>query len=1199
MKRLITLGFSFLMVFALSAQKEEIVIEDRNSQEVYSEVKIATSNRYSRSSSSCLELLDDSYVSINESLYGLSGYPAYYPEDDGSYGPIDLGFTFQFYGEEYNSLYINVNGNVTFGNLYSAYSASGFPSNNVPAMIAPFWGDVDLRGTSNAANQIYYKLEDHRIIIQWLEVGHYNQRNERVNSFQLVLSDGQDETLGLGYNARFAYDDMSWCVGDASGGNNGFGNNVYATVGAQTEGGGSYYQIGLFGRDNYTYDGAGGELDGVHYLDGRCFTMDLSSSNVPPIANDFPVSKTVNLCSGMAYTLNTSYASPEVNQTTSVEVISASLSDFNVTSVDGNLSVQTVAINTTEADTGSHFIVYKATDNGTPIGVTIDTLFVNVYSCNEKGNSASLEFDGVDDYVEVLHSEWLHPGGENTFAIWFNPNNDQVSNQVLVSKNNQFEIGISTNKKAYLKITKSDGEQVSLSSSNEYNSEDWNYIVCRQRSDELAILLNQTWTILPVLSNDLDINVGGSSLLIGRNADNDLDNYYSGKLDELSFWSSAFSDIKSEELVYEAQGSSSSYLRLYYKFYESFVLENFSNNSSVPDGLVNGLLMNFDLDNCWKNNYASVWDGTEDHNFNNFQNWEDNQVPQVLSSGSIEASDLVIIPSNKTLVFTSEIEVPTIVFCSNNLVQFDSDASLRIHGDLISFESPNYGEGEVLFVSNIDQRIRGLNNFHDLVVNNDVYLDDSCTVRGVMTLNTNIFYTNGNPLLFSSDEFFTGQIFHNSGTISGDVIMQRYLKTDTSALGWHYVSSPMQNTKLSQINDDFTLVGLGNTVYDSPWPNLYFYDETVESPDKLQGWYSGARLDQNISPLQGFIIYSPERSLTIDFEGEVNSGEYSVSLSNTFSGKESEDGWNLLANPYPGMLDWNMVSVPNNMDNAYYVYDHKTDKYATYVDGLGTNNATNLIASHQSFFVHVDQDLNFTLTNSARTSGDNSNLHRNHDIQEIIKVKVRGIQGSDEMILRFSSSGYEFHDPEKDARKIGDVEDALSIYTSENEMIYSINTLPFPSQELSVPINISGGTTGNATIYIDLKDLERNNLNQLYLKDNQLNKVVDVFEEPEYTFNYDQEADYERFSLIYYPVQISNSNQSNKETGLIEIYGNLIRFDESIGIVNLKIFDTSGRMIYDRNMTERYYDLSVWEKGIYLVQVSNNVETQSLMTKVD
>jgi hypothetical protein len=81
------------------------------------------------------------------------------PNDDGSYpctgkeggtpgdctpAAIPLPFPVDFYGSPYQSLYINNNGNLTFGAPLSVYTPESLNQIGVP-MIAPFRADVDTR----------------------------------------------------------------------------------------------------------------------------------------------------------------------------------------------------------------------------------------------------------------------------------------------------------------------------------------------------------------------------------------------------------------------------------------------------------------------------------------------------------------------------------------------------------------------------------------------------------------------------------------------------------------------------------------------------------------------------------------------------------------------------------------------------------------------------------------------------------------------------------------------------------------------------------------------------------------------------------------------------------------------------------------------------------------------------------------------
>jgi len=76
------------------------------------------------------------------------GLPPEYRNDDGSTGIIPIPFSFCLYGQSWTDLYINNNGNVSFGAPYATFTASGFPNTQF-VMVAPFWGDVDTRNLAS------------------------------------------------------------------------------------------------------------------------------------------------------------------------------------------------------------------------------------------------------------------------------------------------------------------------------------------------------------------------------------------------------------------------------------------------------------------------------------------------------------------------------------------------------------------------------------------------------------------------------------------------------------------------------------------------------------------------------------------------------------------------------------------------------------------------------------------------------------------------------------------------------------------------------------------------------------------------------------------------------------------------------------------------------------------------------------------
>ncbi len=295
--------------------------------------------------------------------------------DDGSFGPIALPFTFSLYGTNYNQVWINTNGNLTFTGPYGVYSASGFPF-NVP-MVAPFWADVDTR----TGGMIYYKVNPTNLIVTWNGVGYYSQHIEKLNTFQCIIGTNNDPLIGLGQNVCFHYGDMQWTTGDASGGSAGFGGTP-STVGINQGNSIDYIQIGRFGVNSSAYDGPGGATDGINYLDDQCTCFNVSNSgNIPPTTSTIPSNNTVNIACGQTLTFPVTFIAPEVNQTVSTVVNTGGLCNTTVSSTSGATSTTTITITGAPCNQGTHTISLTATDNGFPVGSVTEVITVNVGSC--------------------------------------------------------------------------------------------------------------------------------------------------------------------------------------------------------------------------------------------------------------------------------------------------------------------------------------------------------------------------------------------------------------------------------------------------------------------------------------------------------------------------------------------------------------------------------------------------------------------------------------------------------------------------------------------------------------------------------------------------------------------------------------------------------------------------------------------------
>ena len=261
---------------------------------------------------------------------GGPGVPPDYRNDDWSTAPINLAFNYCLYGQQFNTLHLNNNGNISFGVPYSIFSAVPFPSTQY-IMVAPFWADVDTRAPLSGL--VYWKQTATYLVVQWDNVGYYGIHDNWLNTFQLIITDGNDPILPYG-NTSFCYKDMQWTTGDASGGVNGFGGTP-ATVGANLGDGINYLQFGLFDQAGLAYDGPGGLNDGVSWLDNQNLIFNACASggnNIAPVPSGIGFCDTIEICAGDTTLFPLTFISPETNQITTINATSTFPSGFSILS---------------------------------------------------------------------------------------------------------------------------------------------------------------------------------------------------------------------------------------------------------------------------------------------------------------------------------------------------------------------------------------------------------------------------------------------------------------------------------------------------------------------------------------------------------------------------------------------------------------------------------------------------------------------------------------------------------------------------------------------------------------------------------------------------------------------------------------------------------------------------------------------------
>lgn len=337
--------------------------------------------------------------------------------DDSPLLTVPIPFNFCFYGTNYTSLNLSANGNVQFSTNSTAFSSTGFPSTAVN-MIAPFWADGESMVSSGGVTygKIYIDPHPTYMIISWDSLGYFNDMVDKLNSFQLVITNGLDPILPPGKNVGFYYKKMQWTTGGASGGTGGFPTTqpgTPATIGANQGNGVDYFLIGRFGVPGSIYDGPLGNSDGVSWLDGKRFFFDVC----PPVgANQSPTSTligpcdTIKVCGNDSLIIKNAFIGPELTQSVSITASAPSLGgSFSYTTItNGNSTDINMTVNGSTAPAGYHIVTMQATDNGSPALTSSQTFLVFVDHSSP---------NNLNGQIIITPTIGVCPGGTATASI--------------------------------------------------------------------------------------------------------------------------------------------------------------------------------------------------------------------------------------------------------------------------------------------------------------------------------------------------------------------------------------------------------------------------------------------------------------------------------------------------------------------------------------------------------------------------------------------------------------------------------------------------------------------------------------------------------------------------------------------------------------------------------------------------------------
>jgi fibronectin-binding autotransporter adhesin len=357
----------------------------------------------------------------------------------------------------------------------------------------------------------------------------------------------------------------------------------------------------------------------------------------------------------------------------------------------------------------------------------------------------------------------------------------------------------------------------------------------------------------------------------------------------------------------------------------------------------------------------------------------------------------------------------------------------------------------------------------------------------VVTLTNGTLNTGGNLTLVSSSLTNTARIatIGAGAAISGNVIVQRFIPAG-SARRFEFLGSPISGFTFAQLIDNIHITGPGGTAngFDgnqSGAPSAYMYNESTAGLSSV-GWYTPATINSAVANGTGMRVFfrgnrsqgnvllenSPPlpQSVVLDFVGAVNTGTVTLPVSCS-NGCGTEDGWNLVSNPYPSPIDWNAASgwTKTNISPSIYIYNPNSNAYAVWDGSVGTNGGSGFIPLGQSFFVKAIGAPALSMTEAVKTASLPAVQMFKTTQLEYARIRLEKEQVLlDEHVIRFSDNARRQYDAMEDAVKLYSAAADVSTFSSDNVLL-AINHYTKNITSDSIRMNISVREAGSYTLH--------------------------------------------------------------------------------------------------------------------------------------
>ncbi len=513
----------------------------------------------------------------------------------------------------------------------------------------------------------------------------------------------------------------------------------------------------------------------------------------------------------------------------------------------------------------------------------------------------------------------------------------------------------------------------------------------------------------------------------------------------------------------------------------------------------------------WTGGVNSDWDQDGNWNLSGYPENESSDdailqnntvnMPEIRGSASIKSLMITHAIAKLTLTGTGTLNLADSCGISNGSLVLNDDSRVMVAGNFrnagslvldnnstlscsgaIKITGTALGSGYCEAVSTSTQDIEG--NFTNLKLSSGVKnLTATTAIGGTLTIQDAITALNTNGYLkLISDNSGTGRIaaIPSGATINGNATIERYIPASTR--GFRVLCAPVSPFTYQQLIDDIYVSGLSGATngFDASRndPTCYTYTETTPG----RGWNAATHITNGVSVGKGFLAFvrgdrtlsapgwytapfPAQNAVTIDFTGAVNIGAINNTLTYTNTGNALADGWQMIGNPYPSQIDWDLAAVTKtNITNILYSINPSTGSYEAYNGNTGVSigGMSNIIPMGQGFFVQATSSgASVVFNEGAKVSTPPFSLFKNNRAGNHIRIKMmKDSTKSDEALLLFNGTASKLYQVGDDVPKMFNT--YINIYTESPDSVpMQINSYGAMATTDSIWLSIGSYYTGN------------------------------------------------------------------------------------------------------------------------------------------